>query len=161
MSRLHRIVSLAPSDYLLLIHSLLLVIGFRVGLWLLPFRWLQGFTLRVLAMPASSRSAPTETPAERISWAVNRASRLVPAATCLTQALATQVLLSRHGISARLHVGVAKRKGERLRAHAWVEADDQIVIGRSEVEQFTVLMTLDGNRRSWLTGGGKDSTTPV
>src|SRR5438309_451978 len=70
---------------------------------------------------------------DRVVWAVVVASRYVPMSTCLTQALAAQVLLARRGYSAHLHIGVAKEGAEaKLKAHAWVESDGKVLIGSSE-----------------------------
>jgi len=48
---------------------------------------------------------------EQLAWDVGVVSRYVPRATCLTQALAGQVLLERYGYPAL--VGVTKNKGTR------------------------------------------------
>lgn len=83
--------------------------------------------------------------AEKAAWAVMTSSRYVPAATCLTQAFATQVLLSRRGLPARLRIGVVKGKDGRLQAHAWVESNGVVVIGGSgpDVERYKPLLALD------------------
>jgi hypothetical protein len=83
--------------------------------------------------------------AEKVVWAVTASSRYVPAATCLTQAFATQVLLSRRGLAARLRIGVVKGKDGRLQAHAWVESNGVVVIGGSgpDVERYKPLLALD------------------
>src|SRR4051794_2402285 len=61
----------------------------------------------------------------QVAWAVRLASRYVARANCLPQALATQMLLSWHGHSSRLHIGV--NLAETFRAHAWVECDGELV----------------------------------
>jgi len=64
----------------------------------------------------------------------------VPAASCLTQALAMLVLLDWFGHSSELRIGVAKNGADRLKAHAWVECEGKIVIGRRmDLSRFTVL----------------------
>jgi hypothetical protein len=70
----------------------------------------------------------------------------VPAATCLTQALATQVLLDQRGQTARTRIGVVKGEDGQLQAHAWVESEGVVVIGgsESEIKQYTPLLALDG-----------------
>ena len=82
---------------------------------------------------------------DRVVWAVVVASRYVPMSTCLTQALAAQVLLARRGYSAHLHIGVAKEGAEaKLKAHAWVESDGKVLIGGSEPGRYTHLLALEG-----------------
>lgn len=67
-------------------------------------------------------------------------SRYVPAASCLTQALAMLVLLNRFGHSSELRIGVVKNDADRLKAHAWVECEGKIVIGsRMDLSRYTVL----------------------
>ena len=82
---------------------------------------------------------------DRVVWAVVVASRYVPMSTCLTQALAAQVLLARRGFPAHLHIGVAKKGAEaRFEAHAWVESQGKVVIGGSEPGRYTQLLALEG-----------------
>ena len=66
---------------------------------------------------------------EKIAWAVRAASKGVPHATCLTQALAAQVLFSRYRHAADLKIGVAKGDAGGLEAHAWLEHGGRVVIG--------------------------------
>ena len=77
------------------------------------------------AKPRGERSAYAP---ERLAWAVTAASRRVPAATCLTQALALHLLCRRRGWPTQLQIGVARSDGA-FRAHAWVEHDGKILIG--------------------------------
>ena len=67
------------------------------------------------------------------------ASRRVPKATCLTQAIALRTLLARDGKESELRIGVAKAEDGRLEAHAWLESDGRIVIGGRESSRFAVL----------------------
>jgi len=68
---------------------------------------------------------------QAIAGAVRSAARLVPGASCLTQALAARVLLEQGGHSSRLHIGVSREHGD-FEAHAWVEHDGSIIIGEIE-----------------------------
>jgi len=76
-----------------------------------------------------------ELPVERRIWAVRTASRCFPPASCLTQALAAQVLLASAGIGACVQIGVSKVKSEALEAHAWLEKDGEILLGGSEADK--------------------------
>jgi hypothetical protein len=65
-----------------------------------------------------------------IGWAVTRAARYVPfRAVCLPQAIAAQRMLSRRDIASVMHFGVAKKAGEEMGAHAWLDADGIEVTG--------------------------------
>lgn len=66
-----------------------------------------------------------------IAWSVRNAARLVPGATCLTQASAGQLLLARRGLTStiRLSVPAESTTPGRLAPHAWLMAGDIIVLG--------------------------------
>lgn len=123
--------------------------GIWLGLRLCPVPILR----RVLAakrpaVPARGRPPDTRE-LERITWAAGVASRVWPATgTCLSQALTAQVLLRRNGYPARLRIGVARREGERLQAHAWVESGGRVVMGGSEstLEHYTRLSAFEEKR---------------
>lgn len=66
-----------------------------------------------------------------VAWSVSAAARLVPGATCLTQASAGQLLLARRGFATTIRLSVparADRPGS-LAPHAWLMAGDTIVLG--------------------------------
>ncbi|NOT46204.1 MAG: lasso peptide biosynthesis B2 protein [Acidobacteria bacterium] len=111
----------------LLAQSLLLILAVRTALWILPFnllnRWLKG------ASPVANKAADWDT-IKRVVGSVRSVSRLVPYATCLTQALATRVLLRMVGQSSDLRIGVERDQNEKFGAHAWIEVDGRIVIGK-------------------------------
>jgi len=58
------------------------------------------------------------------------AHRLPFIENCLTKAFVTQLLFKNAGYAAKLHIGVAKGSVKSLDAHAWVESDGKIVVGR-------------------------------
>ena len=61
-------------------------------------------------------------------------------------ALDTQVLLSRRGHPTLHHIGVAKGEEGCLEAHAWLESRGKVVIGGSELERYTPLLALEGEK---------------
>jgi hypothetical protein len=81
-------------------------------------------------------------PIERVVWSVEAASRRIPRATCLTQALAAATLLANNGHAAVLRVGVAKNDDGSLRAHAWVESDGRTVLGDPRTDAFVAMTPL-------------------
>jgi hypothetical protein len=143
MRRLGRFFRLPASERWLLVKAALLLGAIRVGLWLLPFR-----TLRSLLDRAAAFRRVRETDLEStdvVVWAVEVAARYVPAFdTCLTRALATQMLLSRRGCPALLRIGVVRSLEGKFEAHAWVESDGRVVIGGYELERYTPLAALEG-----------------
>jgi hypothetical protein len=147
-SRRHRILGCLATDRRLLISALCLVSAVRLGLWLLPLRTV-GHILGWLA-PGMPGGPPDPSVPDRVARAVTRASRVVPGATCLTQALAGQVFLERHGLPTRLHIGVIRGGGQAMRAHAWLDTQGMTVIGGALSRQWTPLLTVDGIR-AWST----------
>ena len=142
MQRMLRIIQLSRYEWLLLFRATLWVIVLRLALWVVPFPVLLRH-IDHLVLPATAQDA--DLPLGRISRTVRRVSRYVPGASCLTQALATQVLLARHSIASTLQIGVAKDEHGKFQAHAWVEHEGRIIIGgtRRSVARYTVLPTLE------------------
>lgn len=70
---------------------------------------------------------------------IRRCSRYVPFASCLTQALAAKRILRSYGMESRVKIGVAA-KDSSIEAHAWLEVEDKIVLGRvAEQARFSVM----------------------
>jgi len=146
MARLHKLFRITPAEHGLLIKAVFTVAVIRVGLWVLPFRTLRRILAEVTRQNARLEAADL-TSVDRIVWTVEVASRYVPRATCLTQALACQALLARQSCPSQLTIGVAKNQQGKLEAHAWLESQGRIVIGGSQdVSRFTLLTPLDGKR---------------
>lgn len=116
-----------------------LVAAIRLGLWFVSFRKIQAWVNR-LTCPQVDPQISQLTP-DQIAGAVERISRYIPRATCLTQALTTQILLGRCGHSSSLTIGVARNEKNQFRAHAWVKHNDQVIIGGTEdsLKQYTAL----------------------
>lgn len=140
MERLHKFVRLPSTERSLLIKSGLLVGAIRLGLRLLPFQTVRRRIARLIMRP-SGFQGKDHTSIDQVVWAVRVVSRYVPDATCLTQALATQVLLSCHGYHTDLRIGVARSATGQFQAHAWVEKDGVVVIGgpASYLQRYTPL----------------------
>lgn len=130
MKRLGKFFRLKQRDRSLLVVALLVLGGIRLGLWLLPFQTLGRLLEKIT--PKTTKLHEASGNINYIVWAVAVASRYIPGARCLAQALATQLLLSWHGCQTRLCIGVAKDKEGKLTAHAWVENQGKIVMGALE-----------------------------
>jgi hypothetical protein len=141
MRRLRKLVRLSPSERGLFWRAALWVGAVRLGLWLLPFQTLR----RMLARAMFASHTPLSISPPQIARAVTVTSRYVPRATCLTQALAAQVLLEQYGYTSQLRLGVAKNE-RGFEAHAWVEYQGKVVIGGAEHKNFTPLPPLDAER---------------
>ena len=126
---------LRVRNYGLFLRASIWTVAVRVGLWTLPFR-----TVLRLAM-GRLKSSETRYSIEQIVWAVRAASRYVPKATCLTQAIVAQQFLSRSGHHCRLRIGVARDAIHGFESHSWVECDGRVVIGESAGASVTSLFT--------------------
>jgi hypothetical protein len=120
MIRLYRFALLPYGQKKLLSQSLLLVLAVRIGLWALPFTTLDRLLNRIC--PVADNTADWVA-VRRVAGCVRISSRFVPYATCLTQALATRVLLRMAGQPSDLKIGVEKDENEEFGAHAWIEVD--------------------------------------
>ena len=145
MSVIHQLVKflrLPVADRNFLFEVMLVVWAVRLILWLLPFRMVRALLTRL----AGNHGRSPEIPVDRVVRAVMTASRYVPAATCLTQALVTKLFLTRLGHEASVRIGVARSEAGELQAHAWVESRGRIVIGGSgrSLRRFTPLSAPNG-----------------
>jgi hypothetical protein len=146
MNRIYNFYRLSPSSRSLLIKSILLLSIVRVGLWLLPFQTVR-WCLALFARGHTESHARDQRVLEQVVWAVAAAARSVPGATCLTQALVTQALLSRRGYQASLCIGVARGETGEFQAHAWVECQGKVVLGGvTAPSRFTTLLALKEER---------------
>jgi hypothetical protein len=134
MIPVRRLLGLTPARRRLVLEAAVLLGAIRLGLRLLPFPLLQRNVAR-LAKTEGARG-----PVGELRWALGVASRHMPRATCLAQALAGQVLLARHGCPPSFRLGVRKDARGRLRAHAWLEHRGGVLIGnRRDLSRFTPL----------------------
>jgi hypothetical protein len=133
-------VTSSGADKLLLLRCLSVVAATRLGLVLFSYRTVRGW----IPDHAQREPAASET-VRRIGWAVRNAARLVPGASCLTQALAAQYLLARAGCRSQLQVGVAQDPSGRFLAHAWLISDGRVVIGGTsrELARYSLLHGMD------------------
>ena len=143
MEQIHKFSSLSTPDRSLLLKSAFLLGVITLGLRLLSFHAMQRFSMG--ARQKTARARHTDQPsADRIAWAVRVASRYVPAATCLSQALAARVLLGQYGYPARLCIGVARGEKGQLEAHAWVESQGRVIVGNSQdLSHYAPLLSLE------------------
>lgn len=141
---LAKFAALSASEKIYLLKCVPVVLAVRAGLTLLSYRTLKRW------MPKGGAQVPADrTALRRVSWGVRNAARIVPGATCLTQALAAQFLLARSGHASNIRIGVAKDKDSRVIAHAWLVCEGRVVVGGSirEVQQYKFLADLDAEAR--------------
>lgn len=128
MKKLIKVFQLKAKDRQLLINTYLLLALVRLGLWLLSFQTLRQFLAKINQASFPERET---TELNQVIWAVDLTSRYqLGGVKCLARALTTQLMLSRRGYSAELRIGVVKQENNQLLAHAWVESNGEVVIGK-------------------------------
>ncbi|MEA3063964.1 MAG: hypothetical protein QOJ27_392, partial [Sphingomonadales bacterium] len=116
------------SDWLLLAEALAALALASLAIALLPFRRVAA------AASARGRREPRVDPetVRRVRGAVQGWARRVPwKAVCFQRGLALHWMLRRRGIRSVLLYG-ARRKGDGLAAHVWVDVEGKTVIGGEE-----------------------------
>lgn len=145
MVLLHKLRRLTPTDRNLLFRATLMLAATRLALACLPFRSVRRL-LRPSPPPALRSPGALSWPVDRISWAVQAASRRVLGdKPCLAQALVTHRLLTESGYSSDLRIGVAKDDTGGLEAHAWVERQGQTIVGAGQLARYSPLPALKGD----------------
>lgn len=108
-------------------------------LWIFPFTTVQ---TKVQERVIKHHSTPEHViTMPRLRIMILAASRYVPRATCLVQALAGYILFSKYGYSTSIKIGVLTENGE-FEAHAWLEHDEKVVLGESE-KNFTTILGIE------------------
>lgn len=121
-----KFLCLTHRDRLFIVNTFLLLGLVRLGLLLLSYQKLLHLLDRVSKLNSEYRAIELD----NVVRAVNISTRYMPGgAKCLARALTTQVLMKRQSYTPQLHIGVAKGEQGRLEAHAWIEYEQQIVIG--------------------------------
>jgi hypothetical protein len=134
MSKINTFFKLSSDRKSLFIKSLILIIFIRLSLSLFSFSRVQ----KISEIFSRSNINQKETiTIKDVVWSVQAVSAYVPRATCLTQAITAQILLSRHNQPSKLKIGVMK--DEEFEAHAWLEIDDKIVLGETENKYIPIL----------------------
>jgi hypothetical protein len=140
MPALAKFLKLSTVDKALALYCLLVVALVRIALSLFSYR-----ILHRLLRQKIPRESLDNGKGDFIVWAVGRSSRLVPRATCLTQALAAQFILARAGFRSQIRVGVAIHDEGKFVAHAWLIRDGRVVMGGTaeEIRRYAMLVDLN------------------
>lgn len=123
--RLRAVRNAGSDGRKLLVEAFALTCATRLALWVFPYAVARRAVNRATCVVPRRARSP-----ERVAWAVAAAGDRVPGATCLVRALVGEALLSWTGRSA-LRFGV-RRVSSGVEAHAWLEFDGQVLIGRDE-----------------------------
>lgn len=124
MRNLSRVLSLSGSEMLFLGRCLMVVTAVRLGLTLFSYN-----RVRTVVMRLDARQSADIADLRRVAWGVAAAARLVPRASCLTQALSGQYILARQGRASNIRIGIERNTGAQLKAHAWLMSGNHVVLG--------------------------------
>jgi Transglutaminase-like superfamily len=136
MERWAKFLRLRPTDLELLPTAVVLVLFVRLSLSILSFKLVRRMLddVKRLRWRWLAGSSP-----EHAVWIVKTVARFVPGATCLTQALVTEILYAFRGDAAQTCFGISRHE-RRLQAHAWVESGGKVILGAAEDGKFTPLV---------------------
>lgn len=131
MGFIGKIRSFSWLERWLLVKAALIVVVVRMGLRVVPYKKVQQFSDRVSASSSLWRARRDDlTYQNQVVRAVRAVARhTLGGKPCLVQAIAAQWMLRHTAHPSSLHLGVAKGKGESLKAHAWLERRGDIIIG--------------------------------
>jgi hypothetical protein len=136
---IHRWSRLGRSKRVLLIEATGAVCVASLAVKLLPFKKAIRLGSRE-TVPACSTNPADVLPDVR--WAIDAATTNLPwNAVCIHRGLAAQWMLRRRGIDARLHYGLAKDDETALRAHVWVDALGETLVGGEEAADYIRVAT--------------------
>lgn len=128
------------SEWLLVLKVILLLASMRAALAVMPFSRLQRFVSRPQARP---RRAGLTRQRKVLALLERVGHRMLRPRPCLPQALAGKWLHQRWGMEAELRIGVVKTSEGTLQAHAWLERDGRIILGRiPSIDDYKVLIPL-------------------
>ncbi|MBN1892588.1 MAG: lasso peptide biosynthesis B2 protein [Clostridiales bacterium] len=76
----------------------------------------------------------------RISWAVRAAADHTPwASKCLVQVMTAKRMMKKRGIESTVYLGLKKKDGKDMAAHAWIRSGDVYLTGVKGKRTFTVV----------------------
>jgi len=140
MERVHKFFLLPPNERLILAQAWGLFLLAELALRTLPFTRLLRLSKKIFLKRMGDTALTLFPPVMRLSWLVEVAGRCAPVrATCLKNTLVLSWLLGRRGIPTELQIGVSRGEG-RLKAHAWLDYDGQILLGHHEFERYEPLL---------------------
>ena len=78
----------------------------------------------------------------RMARAIRTLSEYMPwECKCLVQAMTGKIMLRNRKVATTLYLGVAKKEGEGLIAHAWLRMGNFVILGGGGLERFAVVST--------------------
>lgn len=139
MRILYNFMQLPCLDKIILIKTIFLTWIVRIILWIFPFSVLGKLVDKISNNPKKLNQIPLK----KLVWAVNVASKYSIKSTCLTRSLTGYIIFSSYGYMTQIKVGVCKNDKGNIDAHAWLENNDNVIIGESK-KNYTTILNLGG-----------------
>jgi hypothetical protein len=127
----------ARSEWGLALSAVPLIALTRLALWVLPLGAVRGLLIHAVRLrPRRGMGRP-----DRVGACVRFASRRMRGfGTCLTESLVAEALLLRAGHSPTLKIGVARSHTGGIAAHAWIECEGAVIVGRvADLDRYAPL----------------------
>jgi hypothetical protein len=135
---IQRWARLERANQVLLVEAAVAVCAASLAVRLLPFKWAIGLGSR----PTGTSNQPSANVLSDVRWSVDAATRHLPwNPVCIQRGLATQWMLRRRGIDARLHYGLTNENESVLKAHVWVDALGKTIVGGDEAGDYVRVAT--------------------
>jgi hypothetical protein len=120
----------------LVIEAAVLLVWYRLAVWVLPFPLLRRLLFDDSASMPSVRQPRSEI--RESIWAIRVAQYYIPKTdVCLVESLVAKTLLRWEGYAPRLRIGVVNDRERDFEAHAWVECDGRMVMGMFGIGKIT------------------------
>lgn len=127
--------------------SFAVVLSVRVCLWMFKYQTIRQYLVRPCPDdPQANRKITVR----RITHAVARVARVIPDASCLTQSISCQTMLSWMGIPSTISMGVKMGDDSDLKVHAWLMWNEMVVLEGDEgtLQAFHKILDLPPPSRS-------------
>ena len=111
----------------------------RLGIAVLPSRWLARFFTREPNRPERSGEA-RQAVVTGVRRAIQAGARRLPGQTmCFPRAVAAQSMLRRRGIGTTLYYGAATSAEDGLTTHVWLQDQETGIVGHELAPRYRVL----------------------
>ncbi|MBU1565217.1 MAG: lasso peptide biosynthesis B2 protein [Proteobacteria bacterium] len=135
MVRIRKFFCLPAEEKVIFLRALFLLVYVRFSL---QFKQFKNVVKDVSNKAASQNSVQKNSILpSRVAHLLNAAGNTIPYTTCLPRALAGSILLSSLGYQTKLHIGVTRKDGSMLEAHAWLTLNGSVIVGyRSDLDCY-------------------------
>lgn len=119
----------------------LVVVTVRVGLWTTRYQTIRKRLVRPCAIDPQPERRTT---VARICHATMSVARFIPDASCLTQTISCQAILSWKNIPTTITLGLQTDKGSSVNAHAWLNWNGIVILEGNEdtPQEYTSILDL-------------------